>query len=140
MFTSSSDLLIPLSKKRASLRRKVQTDCHVVAERGFTLLAERTLNLSPFGALIPIDKTVYLDDEVILSLRLPGGSTWVDAMGRVTRILFRENACKAAAVSFDEMSNFDRAILRGALFGKPPLGEAVKPRFDYAAHVSQIAA
>lgn len=132
--------LIPLAAKRCSFRRRVQTPCYAVVERDFSLLAERTLNVSHEGVLVETQgQAAFVGESVLLSLKLPGGTSWIDAQCSVARVLFCGDNTSAIGLKFEHIDTFDRAILQGALFGKPMSVELPFVRRDYASHVARIA-
>lgn len=128
---------------RRSVRRGVRTECQVVAEEGFRLLGEHTLDVSTTGLLLLSDANVRVGEAVILSLRLPGGVSWIDATGviaRVVRGVRRHDRGRGVGVAFDRLATFDRALLLGSLHGRPPLAPGRDLRRDYASAVIAFAA
>lgn len=126
---------------RASLRRVTETPCQVVAEEGFRLLGERTLDLSADGLLLRSDATARLGEHVYVSLQVPLGRSWIDAEGEVVRVvrgLRRGDRARGLGVRFTRISAFDRALLSGALELLPPVAPARRARRDYATTVANI--
>ncbi len=133
--------LIAEAADRRSLRRLAQTPCQVVAEEGFRLLGEQTLDLSPDGMLLRSDAIARLGELVYVSLRVPFGRSWIDAEGEIVRVvrgLRRTDPARGLGVRFTRISAFDRALLHGALERLPTLEAARRPRRDYAATVAHI--
>jgi hypothetical protein len=92
-----------------------------VRESDFTLIADRTLDISVDGLLIPIDAPLALGESLIVSFPIPG--LWVDAECSVTRVVYGrrpEDDGLACGVLFDVISPSARAALAGFLHGKPP--------------------
>lgn len=132
---------IAAASERRSLRRVARTCCQVVADDGFRLLGEETLDLSPDGLLLRSDATARLGERVYVSLRLPRGRSWIDAEGEVARVvrgLRRTDPAPALAVRFTRIDAFDRALLSGALERLPTVRAARQVRRDYAATVANI--
>ena len=69
--------------QRRSLRRAVRADCQVVTDRHFQLVGVRALDLSIDGMLLESDHRPPIGEEVIVSLKLPGTTMWVDAEAEV---------------------------------------------------------
>jgi len=94
-----------------------------VRERDFKLIADRTLDISVDGLLLPMaeDDRVLTGETLIISFPIPG--MWIDAEASVTRVIHgRRPGDEGAAcgVLFDVMSPSARAALAGYLHGKPP--------------------
>lgn len=126
---------------RRFLRRSIKTPCQVVAEDGFRLLGEETLDLSEEGMLIGSTAKVVVGESVILSVQMPGGSSWIDAEGTVQRVLWRGIQRRAIGVEFKTLSSIDRALLIGGLYRVAP-ALAWQPRArrrDYASALIQLA-
>jgi c-di-GMP-binding flagellar brake protein YcgR len=133
--------LILSARQRRVLRRAARVPCQVVAERGFRLVAERTVDLSMDGMLVRSDSEVSLGEEVLVALRMPSGRIWVDAQARVARIIEgrrRGDGGRALGIRFEEISNVDRALLGASLHGMPPPVPARQIRRDYATTVRLI--
>lgn len=133
--------LILSARQRHTLRRAADVSCQVVAERGFRLLGERTLDLSTDGMLLRSDAEVGIGEEVLVALRMPGGISWLDAEARVTRIVEgrREgDRGRAIGLRFERMDNVDRVLLGASLRGMPPPVPGRRLRRDYATTVRLI--
>jgi hypothetical protein len=125
------------------LRRGVRVACQAVADDGFRLLGERTLDVSPSGLLLETHGSfARLGEEVIVSLRVPDTRVWVDAIAQVARVVIgrrRTDRAQAIGLSFVSMDRSDRAILDAKLrFHPPPLPQRRAP-VDYASVVRRIA-
>jgi hypothetical protein len=121
----SSSSFIPAARasRRISTRRGVTVPCQAVRERDFKLIADRTLDISVDGLLLPLayDEQVMTGETLILSFPIPG--MWVDAEATVTRVVHGRrpgDEGPACGVLFDVISSSARAALAGFLHGKPP--------------------
>jgi hypothetical protein len=139
--SSFADFAVLCAADRRSLRRAVRTECEVVAERGFRLLGTYTLDLSEDGLLLDAGAPCILGEPVIVSLRLPRSTLWIDCEGHVARAIDgqRRGDCGSAlGIAFDAMSPVDRAILRASLRGLPPPVPRRHRRMDYAATIGAL--
>ena len=86
-FPSSSAFFPARASRRISTRRGVTLPCQAVRERDFKLIADRTLDISVDGLLLPMadDEYVVSGDTLIVSFPIPG--MWIDAECTVTRIV-----------------------------------------------------
>lgn len=121
--SSSSFLPAARASRRISTRRGVTLPCQAVRERDFKLIADRTLDISVDGLLLPLshDEQVLTGETLIISFPIPG--MWVDAEASVTRIVHGRrpgDEGPACGVLFDVISSSARAALAGFLHGKPP--------------------
>ena len=110
------------ASRRIATRRDVVLPCQAVRERDFTLLADRTIDLSVDGLLLPVREAQAIGESLIVSFPIPG--IWIDAECTVTRIVQGRRPCDdgalAVGVVFDRISPSARAALAGYLHGKPP--------------------
>lgn len=109
------------ASRRSSTRRAVSIPCQVVRERGFRLVADRTIDLSVDGMLVPLGVPLDGGEPVIASFEIPG--TWIDVEGVVTRIVHGRRPyddAPAVGVAFRGLSASARAALAGFLHGRPP--------------------
>ena len=139
--TQRAERLIEPATQRRGLRRAITTDCQVVAEDGFRLLGEQTLDVSPDGLLLASQARACIGENVIVSLRLPRGQSWIDAEGTIVRVvrgLRDRDRGHSFGVRFDRIDDFDLALLRGSLAGFPPTIPARRVRPDYAATIATI--
>lgn len=107
--------------RRIATRRGVTLPCQVVRESDFKLIADRTLDISVDGLLLPIDEPIVTGQSLIVSFAIPG--IWIDAECSVTRVVQGrrpEDEGLACGVLFDVISPSARAALAGFLHGKPP--------------------
>ena len=127
--------------RRRALRRGVEVDCQVVAERDFRLLGSQTMDLSPEGMLLRSDAEVTLGEEVYVALKPPGSGWWIDAVARVARIVAGRRTGdrgRGIGLEFVSMDPVDRAMLRGRLLGYPPPLPWRAPQADYLAMIQSI--
>jgi hypothetical protein len=139
--SSFADFAVLRAADRKSLRRAVRTECEVVAEDGFRLLGRYTLDLSEDGLLLDAGAPCVIGEPVIVSLRMPRGTSWIDAEGHVARAIDgqrREDCGSALGIAFDAMSPVDRAILRASLHGLPPPVPRRHRRMDYASTIGAL--
>ncbi len=137
-----SELVLFEARQRRSARRAVSVPCQVVREPGFVLLADRTVDLSAEGALVHSAIPVPLGEPVLVSLRLPGGLSWIDAEAVVRRVILGRRGSDAGcalALRFDRIDAIDRALLLASIEGLPPPVPARLLRRDYARTVASIA-
>ncbi|MDB5214808.1 MAG: hypothetical protein JWO86_2735 [Myxococcaceae bacterium] len=123
-FPSSSSFASTVrASRRISTRRGVTLPCQAVRESDFKLIADRTLDISVDGLLLPLqsDEHVLTGETLILTFPIPG--MWIDAEATITRVVHgRRPGDEGAAcgVLFDVISPSARAALAGFLHGKPP--------------------
>lgn len=122
-FPASSSFVPARASRRISTRRGVTLPCQAVRERDFKLIADRTLDISVDGLLLPVEDSeqVLTGETLIISFPIPG--MWIDAEASVARVVHgRRPGDEGAAcgVLFDVMSPSARAALAGYLHGKPP--------------------
>jgi hypothetical protein len=111
------------ASRRISTRRGVTVPCQAGRERDFKLIADRTLDISVDGLLLPLaqDDRVVTGDSLIIAFPIPG--MWIDAEATVTRVVHGRrpgDEGPACGVLFDVISSSARAALAGFLHGKPP--------------------
>lgn len=130
------------ARDRRSVRRAVAVDCQVVAEDGFRLIGEQTLDLSEQGMLVRSDAEVFPGESVIISMRAPRSRQWLDAEARVVRLVAGRrdrDRGRAVGLRFERMDALDYAVLAGSLRGLPPPLPGRLLRADYAAAIRAIA-
>jgi hypothetical protein len=97
--------------------------CQAVREHDFVLIADRTLDISNDGLLLPLRRRVLTGESLIVSFQIPG--MWIDAEATVARVIHGRRPGDdglAAGVLFDRLSPSARAALAGFLHGrKSPL-------------------
>ncbi len=127
---------------RKTVRRSATVSCQAVAEEGFRLLGLRTLDLSERGALVESAADVRVGEPVLLSFRVPKGTSWIDAEAKVARVIRGHRSsdkARAVALEFTRIDPTDQALLAGALRRIAPSVPARGIRKDYAGEVRDIA-
>ena len=127
--------------RRQSVRRDAHTECQVVAEDGFRLLGERTLDVSDEGLLLQSEALADIGETVFVSLKVPGGVSWSDAAGVIVRYIrgLRDgDRGRGWGIRFEQIDPVDRGILRGALVGRPPPLPCRVVKRDYATTIADI--
>ncbi len=130
-----------LASDRRSVRRSVFVDCQVVRERGFELLGERAVNLSPDGMLLLCDRPARLGEVLIVTFRVPGTHRWIDTYGSVVRVVSgrrKNDRGPAIGLSFEPLASDEHRLLRAALERFPPTFPARPSRIDYVATAALI--
>jgi hypothetical protein len=128
--------------QRVMLRRAVQIECEVVRERDFKLVGKRTIDLSPDGMLLPTDLDVLTGEDVLVSFKGPRTGTWFDVEAMVARVIHGRrpgDTCRAVGLSFQNMDELQRLLLRANLRGFPPPVPRRAQRVDYARSVRMAA-
>jgi hypothetical protein len=118
---SAGDVPASRASRRTSTRRGVTLPCQAVRESDFKLIADRTLDISVDGLLIPVQESILTGETLIVSFPIPG--MWIDAECSVMRVVHGrrpEDEGLACGVLFDVISPSARAALAGFLHGKPP--------------------
>jgi len=108
---------------RKGCRRAVRTICQCVTSETFRLVGTEVLDLSPHGLLLKSDSWAEVGEEGVLSLRAPGGEEWLDAIGRVARVVKGQRATDdgiQVGIEFTEISLDTRFRLRCYLRDIPP--------------------
>jgi PilZ domain len=121
---SSSPLsaLYAASSRRGATRREVALPCQAVREHDFKLIADRTLDISIDGLLLPLrshSTRVLTGETLIVSFSIPG--MWIDAEATVARVVHNRRPGDdglAVGVVFDLLAPSARAALAGFLHGR----------------------
>lgn len=117
---------------RRPLRHSVRLTCQVVRERDFKLIADRIVDLSENGMLVPTDDRVLTGETVIVSFMAPYSRVWIDTEATVARVVHgrREgDEGRALGLEFDGLDDVSRALLRRNLLALPPAFPRRGPRF-----------
>ena len=120
-FSPASSFVPARSSRRISTRRGVTLPCQAVRESDFKLIADRTLDISVDGLLIPVQEHILTGETLIVAFPIPG--MWIDAECSVTRVVHGRRPGDdglACGILFDKISPSARAALAGFLYGKPP--------------------
>jgi len=129
-------------RQRISMRRSVRVECLVVREHDFKLVGNRAIDLSPDGMLLLSDARVLTGEDLVIALRSPATRRWLDCTATVARVLHGRRPGDwgtGLGLSFDNMDEAMRAVLRKELRGLPPPMPERTARIDYAATVSRVA-
>lgn len=105
--------------RRSVTRREVMLPCQAVREHDFTLIADRTLDISTGGMLVPLRRRVLTGEDIIVSFCIAG--MWIDAEAVVARIIHGRRPGDdgiAAGLVFHKLSPSARAALAGYLHGR----------------------
>ena len=107
--------------RRTATRRDVVLACQAVRERDFKLIADRTLDVSVDGVLLPVSAPLLTGESLIVSFQIPGA--WIDAEAVVVRVVHGRRPSDdglAVGAIFDVLSPSSRAALAAYLHGRPP--------------------
>jgi hypothetical protein len=111
-------------QQRRAMRRAAHIRCQAVSDRGFELLGERALDLSPRGMLLACDLPATLGEEVLVSFQTPGlHPLWLDAEAEIARIVngYREgDPGYCLGLRFTYLERAARNELLARLAGVPP--------------------
>jgi hypothetical protein len=105
--------------RRSASRREVVLPCQAVRERDFVLIADRTLDISVDGLLLPLRRRVLTGESLIVSFTIPG--MWIDAEATVARVIHGRrpgDGGLAVGVVFDHIAASARAALAAFLHGR----------------------
>ncbi|MBX3231057.1 MAG: PilZ domain-containing protein [Labilithrix sp.] len=105
--------------RRNVTRREVLLPCQAVREHDFKLIADRMLDLSTDGMLVPLRRQVLTGEPIIVSFSI--GGMWIDAEATVARIVHGRRPGDdgiAAGLVFDPLSPSARSALAGYLHGR----------------------
>jgi hypothetical protein len=122
-----------LGHDRGATRHRLRAACQVVRERDFKLVGSRMIDLSDGGALVVADESVRPGETVIVSIRPPRTTHWVDALGVVTRIVAGRRSGDvgpAFGVTLTPVDRASREALRVALHRLPPVQAARMRRVE----------
>jgi hypothetical protein len=137
--------MVPLVRKneRREMRRALRFGCKVVDQRKFTLVADRAVDLSPEGMLVPSESGLEVGEELIVSFRATELGLWFDTEARVTRVVHGRrpgDIGRCFGLRFLTLPAVSRLILRGHLRKVPPPLPKRAQRIDYAATIRRIQA
>ena len=135
----------PLLRKndRREMRRALRLNCQVVRDRDFSLIAERSIDLSPDGMLVACDVGALQPGEtVFVTFRATNLDIWFDSEATVRRIVrakrHGDKGERAVGLEFTSMSRVKRFILRGHLRRVPPPVPRRTQRVDWTGTVERI--
>jgi len=125
------------------MRRALRLTCQVVRDRDFSLIAERTLDMSPDGMLVACDVgDLQPGETVFVTFRATELDIWFDSEATVRRIVRAKrhgDKERAVGLEFTSMSRVKRFILRGHLRRVPPPVPRRTQRIDWTGTVERIA-
>ncbi|MDX2053381.1 MAG: PilZ domain-containing protein [Polyangiaceae bacterium] len=99
-------------------RHSVRTDCQVVRERDFSLVADTITDLSMTGMLVSPADPVLTGEKLIVSFRLPGTATWIDTDAVVARVVHGrrpQDRSRGLGILFEDLSHRLRFTLERSL-------------------------
>lgn len=108
---------------RRPSRHAVRIACQVVRERDFKLIGDVAMDLSEYGMLVAPTTRVLTGENVIVSFMAPFSRQWIDAEGTIARVVHGRRATdrgSSLGVSFDNIDEVSRVILRNRLASLPP--------------------
>ena len=127
--------------ERREVRHAISMTCQIVRERDFSLVAEKTLDVSPDGMLVATDVELDPGENVFVSFRATTLGIWFDTEARVARVIRgRRPGDKGRGVGlrFSTLPRVKRLILRGHLRRVPPPIPRRTQRIDWAATIRSI--
>ena len=72
---------------RHEVRRALGLSCQIVRERDFRLIADRAVDLSPDGMLVPTEHDLAIGESVIVSFKATSLGLWFDTEASVARLV-----------------------------------------------------
>jgi hypothetical protein len=127
--------------ERREIRRAVVMKCQIVRERDFRLVAEKALDLSPDGMLVPTEADLAVGENVFVSFRATELGIWFDTEATVARVIHGRrpgDKGKGVGLKFSTLPRLKRFILRGHLRRVPPPIPRRNQRIDWSATVRSI--
>jgi len=127
------------ARERRTIRRAVHIGCLAYTRRGLAPVGDEVLDLSPDGLLlVGAHHGIPLGEGVIVSVRAPGTSEWLNAEAEVARIvrgwrLGDPGLC--LGLRFTYVDEAARLRLASRLHGMPPPIPRRPLRVDYARSV-----
>lgn len=106
------------------------------------LLADRTLDLSYSGARVAALDEARVGERVVMSLAIPDTRIWIEAGGRIERVLpgrrYGERGT-AFGLRIDRMDGMRRLLLAQVASRYPEVARTRGSRRDYAETIARIA-
>jgi hypothetical protein len=134
--------------RRREIRRTARIGCRVRRTDDWSLVGDRTLDMSPQGMLVLSDERIGEGVEVVVSFQATELPIWFDTMATVSRIVEGRrpgDTGRALGLRFETLPAVSRLILRGHLRNLPvarPRREPPLPLMpkdpDYARIVKEI--
>jgi len=137
-----------LHNRRREIRRSARLGCRVRRTDTWSLVGDRTVDMSPQGMLVLSDERIGEGAEVVVSFQATELPIWFDTMATVSRIVEGRRPGdwgRALGLRFETLPAVSRLILRGHLRQLPATRAnrepppPVAPRDpDYARIVKEI--
>lgn len=127
---------------RQHRRHLVNAECEVRSAIDGRLLADRTLDVSWSGLRVLALDEARLDERVRVTIRIPRSRTWIEADGRVERVLGgrREgDEGPALGISLRRMDGMLRLLLASVIERYPEAACGRGFERDYARAIARIA-
>ncbi|MGO9834490.1 MAG: PilZ domain-containing protein [Polyangiaceae bacterium] len=112
--------------RRREMRRRARLGCRVRNPDTWSLVGDRTVDLSPEGMLLLSDERIEEGSELVVSFQATELPIWFDTLACVTRIVEGRRPGdhgRALGLRFETLPAVSRLILRGHL-RKLPLAPA----------------
>lgn len=120
----------------------MRSRCMAVSFRGFRLVGDTILDLSPRGMLVECEDDVRVGESLRVTFEAPRSSGWFQVDAEVARLVKghrRGDPGHCAGLRFTSMHYGSRGSLLASLAGLPPPVPARPLRMDYAATIEKIA-
>jgi hypothetical protein len=111
------------TNRRREMRRLVRLPCRVRRMDDWSLLGDRTVDLSPQGLLLLSDERVDEGLDLVVSFQATELPIWFDTCAKITRVVEGRrpgDPGRALGVQFETLPAVSRLILRGFLRRQPP--------------------
>jgi hypothetical protein len=108
--------------RRREMRRWARLGCRVRRIDDWSLVGDRTLDLSPQGMLVLSDETLDWGAEVVVSFQATELPIWFDTMATMVRVVEGRrpgDTGRALGLRFETLPSVSRLILRGHLRNLP---------------------
>jgi hypothetical protein len=115
-------VLLAAADRRYTGRRIANTDCQIVRERDFRLVARTVVDLSLDGLLALAEERVLTGEPLIIAFRAPRTSTWIETEAVVARVSHGRrpgDRGTTLGISFEDLPPLARALLGVTLMGLP---------------------
>ena len=119
--------------------RHVPSRCEVVTYPEFELVGSEGSYVSLDGMFLESSACLDVGTEVVVSLNVPGTERWIDAEGRVSRVVQVATDVRGVGVRFERMDDSDRSALEAALAPEAPDDDEVD-RLDVSRELSWMGA
>jgi hypothetical protein len=134
--------------RRIELRRSARLGCRVRRVDDWSLIGDRTLDLSPRGMLLLSDEQIDPGTDLVVSFQATELPIWFDTMATMVRVVEGRrpgDTGRALGIHFETLPAVSRLILRGFLRRLPaappqrePPNGLVAPFTDYARIIRDI--